>query len=302
MCATCGCQDGADAKIINIETGKTLSEPPAHHPHHHHHHDHAEPHLHSHGHEHGHHHHHDPGDVSSHRDQAQSGSTMRLEQSILAKNDAIAARNRAWFAGREILALNLVSSPGAGKTAVLERTLRGLQKTQPCFVIEGDQATSNDSERIKDAGAPAIQINTGSGCHLDASMVARALSALKPSFRSIVMIENVGNLVCPALFDLGEHAKVLILSVTEGEDKPVKYPHMFEAARLLLINKIDLLPHLAFDLDRCMAYARQVNPGIEILALSAATGEGFDAWHAWILNALSNMADGPLQGHFGAAP
>jgi hydrogenase nickel incorporation protein HypB len=299
MCATCGCQDGTDAKIIDIETGKTLSEPPAHH---HHHHDHAEMHPHSHGHEHDHHHHHHPGDVSGHREQAQSGSTMRLEQSILEKNDAIAARNRAWFAGREILALNLVSSPGAGKTAVLERTLRSLQKTQPCFVIEGDQATSNDSERIKNAGASAVQINTGSGCHLDASMVARALPALRPSFRSIVMIENVGNLVCPALFDLGEHAKVLILSVTEGEDKPVKYPHMFEAASLLLINKIDLLPHLAFDLDRCIAYARQVNPGIEILALSAATGEGFDAWHEWISNASSHMADGPLQSHLGAAP
>ncbi|HET6378039.1 MAG TPA: hydrogenase nickel incorporation protein HypB [Methylocella sp.] len=301
MCATCGCQDGADAKIINIETGKALSEPPAHHQHHqhhqHHHHDHAEPHPHSHG-----HHHHSPDDVSDRRERAQSASTVRLEQSLLEKNDAIAARNRAWFAGREILALNLVSSPGAGKTAVLERTLRGLQKTQPCFVIEGDQATSNDGERIKNAGAPAVQINTGSGCHLDASMVARALPALKPSFRSLVMIENVGNLVCPALFDLGEHAKVLILSVTEGEDKPVKYPHMFEAARLLLINKIDLLPYLAFDLDRCMAYARQVNPCIEILALSAATGEGFEAWHAWISNASSNMADGPLQGHLGAAP
>ena len=178
--------------------------------------------------------------------------------------------------------LNLVSGPGAGKTTLLERTVRELQPIQPFFVIEGDQATTNDSLRIKAAGAPVVQINTGSGCHLDADMVARGVAELKPSFGSILMIENVGNLVCPALFDLGESAKVAILSVTEGDDKPIKYPHMFQAASLLLINKIDLLPYVDFGLDRCQAYARQVNPAIEIMMLSAKTGEGLVTWFEWI--------------------
>jgi hydrogenase nickel incorporation protein HypB len=205
-----------------------------------------------------------------------------LERDVLAKNATLAARNRTWFAGREILALNLVSGPGAGKTTLLERTVRELQPIQPFFVIEGDQATTNDGLRIKAAGAPVVQINTGSGCHLDADMVAHGLAELKPSFGSILMIENVGNLVCPALFDLGESAKVAILSVTEGDDKPIKYPHMFQAASLLIINKIDLLPYVDFDLARCQAYARQVNPAIEIMTLSATTGEGLETWFDWI--------------------
>ncbi len=149
---------------------------------------------------------------------------VELEARVLAKNDALAAKNRAWFAGREILALNLVSSPGAGKTTLLERTIRDLQQETPFYVLEGDQATANDGMRIRAAGAPAVQINTGTGCHLEADMVARGLMELKPAPGSMVMIENVGNLVCPALFDLGERAKVVILSVTEGEDKPLKYP------------------------------------------------------------------------------
>ena len=201
---------------------------------------------------------------------------------MLAKNDALAAKNRAWFAGREILALNLVSSPGAGKTTLLERTIRDLKDEAPLYVLEGDQATANDGMRIRAAGAPAVQINTGTGCHLEADMVARGLMELKPAPGSMVMIENVGNLVCPALFDLGERAKVVILSVTEGEDKPLKYPHMFHAAEVMILNKIDLLPHVDFDVEQAIANAQEVNPGIEVLRVSARSGEGLDAWYDWL--------------------
>ena len=190
------------------------------------------------------------------------------------------------LAGREVLALNLVSSPGSGKTTLLERTLLDLQGELAISVIEGDQETLNDAERIRATGCKAVQINTGAGCHLDADMLARGLQQLDPPRGSVVMIENVGNLVCPALFDLGEHAKVVILSVTEGEDKPVKYPHMFRASRLMLLNKIDLLPHLRFDVERCIAYARQVNPDIEVHRVSAETGEGMSAWYAWLRSHL----------------
>jgi hydrogenase nickel incorporation protein HypB len=205
-----------------------------------------------------------------------------LEAGILAKNDAIAANNRAWFAEQKILALNLVSSPGAGKTTLLERTIRDLRRQVPLFVIEGDQATANDGERIRAAGAPAVQVNTGTGCHLDADMVARGLTVLKPEAGSIVMIENVGNLVCPAMFDLGERAKVVVLSTPEGEDKPLKYPHMFRAARVMILNKIDLLPHLDFDVSRAIANAHAVNPAIKTLLLSTRTGEGLGSWYDWL--------------------
>jgi len=201
---------------------------------------------------------------------------------VLEKNDALAAKNRAWFAGREILALNLVSSPGAGKTTLLERTIRDLKDEAPISVLEGDQPTANDGMRIRAAGAPAVQINTGTGCHLEADMAARGLMELKPAPGSMVMIENVGNLVCPALFDLGERTKVVILSVTEGEDKPLKYPHMFQAAEVMLLNKIDLLPHVDFDVDQAIANAREVNPGIAVLSVSARSGEGLDAWYDWL--------------------
>ena len=194
----------------------------------------------------------------------------------------MAAKNRAWFAGREILALNLVSSPGAGKTTLLERTIKDLNGELPLFVIEGDQATTNDGERIRAAGAPAVQVNAGTGCHLEADMVAAGLMQLKPSAGSVVMIENVGNLVCPAMFDLGERAKVAILSVTEGEDKPLKYPHMFPAAELMILNKTDLLPHVDFDVERAIANAREVNPEISVLRVSAKTGEGLEAWYNWL--------------------
>jgi hydrogenase nickel incorporation protein HypB len=216
------------------------------------------------------------------RELHQRSNIVELEARILAKNDGLAARNRAWFAGREILALNLVSSPGAGKTTLLERTIRDLRSELPLFVIEGDQASANDGERIRAAGAPVVQVNTGAGCHLEADMIARGLDALKPIPGSVVMIENVGNLVCPALFDLGEWAKVVMLSVTEGEDKPLKYPHMFAAASLMVLNKIDLLPHLRFDVERVIRHARQVNPEITILRLSAESGDGLEGWYEWL--------------------
>jgi hydrogenase nickel incorporation protein HypB len=220
-----------------------------------------------------------------------AGEVVALETRILAKNDALAAKNRAWFRGREILALNLVSSPGAGKTTLLERTIRDLKDELKLFVVEGDQATANDGERIRAAGAAAVQVNTGTGCHLEADMVARGLQELKPSAGSIVMIENVGNLVCPALFDLGERAKVVILSVTEGEDKPLKYPHMFRAAEIMILNKIDLLPHVDFDLARAIANAIQVNPNITTIQLSARTGEGLEAWYEWLRQESAAVGD-----------
>jgi hydrogenase nickel incorporation protein HypB len=207
---------------------------------------------------------------------------VALEARILAKNDAEAVKNRAWFSGREILALNLVSSPGAGKTTLLERTIKDLKDELPIYVLEGDQATANDGERIRAAGAPAVQVNTGTGCHLEADIVARGLMQLRPAAGSVVMIENVGNLVCPAMFDLGERAKVVILSVTEGEDKPLKYPHMFRAAEIMVLNKTDLLPHVDFDVERAIENARAINPDIAVLQVSARTGEGLQDWYGWL--------------------
>ncbi len=210
------------------------------------------------------------------------GHTRLLEQNILAHNDHIAAHNRRHFQAAHILALNLVSSPGAGKTTLLTRTIQDLQRTIPLAVIEGDQATSHDSDRIRATGCPAIQVNTGTGCHLEAAMIQRGLTELNPPPHSILMIENVGNLVCPALFDLGEAAKVAILSVTEGEDKPIKYPHMFRASQVMVLNKIDLLPYVQFDVAKCLDYARQVNPQMRIFQVSATTGEGLTDWYDWL--------------------
>ncbi len=207
---------------------------------------------------------------------------IQVEQDLLAHNDALAGRNRAWFAERGILALNLVSSPGSGKTTLLVRTLSELQGKVPLAVIEGDQQTENDAERIRATGVTAIQINTGKGCHLDAGMVGHALAELDPQRDSVLFVENVGNLVCPASFDLGEAAKVVVLSVTEGEDKPLKYPDMFRAARLMLLNKCDLLPHLSFDVALAEANARRVNPDIEIIRISATSGAGMADWLAWL--------------------
>ncbi|KAA8996881.1 hydrogenase nickel incorporation protein HypB [Affinibrenneria salicis] len=207
---------------------------------------------------------------------------VEVEINVLEKNDRIAAGNRVQFAERGLLALNLVSSPGSGKTTLLTETLTRLGGRTPCAVIEGDQQTLNDAERIRATGIPAIQVNTGKGCHLDAQMIRDALPRLPLADNGILFIENVGNLVCPAGFDLGERHKVAVLSVTEGEDKPLKYPHMFAAASLMLLNKIDLLPYLNFDVERCLAYAREVNPDIEIMLISATRGDGMDSWLAWL--------------------
>ena len=226
------------------------------------------------------------GPAGAHAPGMSQARMVSIERDILARNDDFAADNRSWLAGRGILALNLVSSPGSGKTSLLVRTIAALQampQAVPVSVVEGDQQTSFDAERIRATGAPALQINTGKGCHLDAQMVGRALTRLAPPEGSVLLVENVGNLVCPAAFDLGEAAKVVVLSVTEGEDKPLKYPDMFAAASLMLINKIDLLPHLSFDMDKTIDFALRVNPRLQVIPLSATSGEGFDAWLAWLL-------------------
>jgi hydrogenase nickel incorporation protein HypB len=207
---------------------------------------------------------------------------VQIEEDILGKNNQYASANRRWFGEHGILALNLVSSPGSGKTTLLTRTINDLKAKLKLSVIEGDQQTANDANRIRETGVKALQINTGKGCHLDAHMVGHALETLKPDDGSVLFIENVGNLVCPAAFDLGEAHKVAILSVTEGEDKPIKYPDMFHAADLMLLNKIDLLPYLQFDVDNCIEYARRVNSGIKVLQVSATTGEGMESWYQWL--------------------
>jgi len=216
---------------------------------------------------------------------------VSIEQDILARNNAHAAENRQTFADRGIFALNLVSSPGSGKTSLLVRTIQALQGRVPVHVIEGDQQTSLDADRIRATGAAAVQLNTGKGCHLDAHMVGHALARLDPAQGSLLMIENVGNLVCPAAFDLGEAHKVVILSVTEGEDKPLKYPDIFRAADLMLVNKIDLKPHVQFDVANAIAYARRMRPALEVIEVSATTGEGFVAWLAWLERGIAAAKD-----------
>lgn len=228
------------------------------------------------------HHHYGLGPARAHVPGLEQARMVQIEQDILGKNDRYAQANRARFVEQKILALNLVSSPGSGKTSLLTRTLTDLQGAYPFAVIEGDQETSQDAERIRATGVSALQINTGKGCHLDGHMIGHALETLKPEPGSVLFIENVGNLVCPAAFDLGEAHKVAILSITEGEDKPIKYPDMFAAADVMLLNKIDLLPHLDFDVERCIEFARRINPAIQIIQLSAKTGEGMDQWYQWI--------------------
>lgn len=242
------------------------------------------------GHDHHHSHDHEQGHDHYHGDHVHmEGKTIVLQEAVLAKNDRLAERNRGWLQARHVLALNLVSSPGSGKTTLLEKTIRDLKNELPIEVIEGDQETVNDAERIRSTGCRVVQINTGTGCHLEADMVARALEQLAPPPHSLVMIENVGNLVCPALFDLGEQAKIAILSVTEGEDKPLKYPHMFRAAQVMLLNKVDLLPHLMFDVERCLQYARTVNPRLEIFLVSAISGNGMQDWYGWLRKQVRQM-------------
>lgn len=221
-------------------------------------------------------------DHHQHEHHAKDSRVITLEQDILHKNQLLAERNRGFFEARGITALNLVSSPGSGKTSILERTLSDLFPDQPCAVIEGDQQTSCDADRIKATGAPVVQINTGKGCHLDAEMVHAAIKHVKPAQDSLLFIENVGNLVCPAMFDLGESARVIIISVTEGDDKPLKYPDMFHSANICLINKIDLLPYVNFNVDRMIGYARQVSHIDRFIQVSATTGQGMDEWYAWL--------------------
>src|SRR5579885_793149 len=274
MCSTCGCSEGAKPRVTKMAEPQPPSRSqPDSHPHQHEGHSHTGEHHHGEGHlNHTHEH---PHDDSSHR-------TIRLEQDILAKNNRLAERNRGWLEGRNIFAVNLMSAPGAGKTMLLERTVRDLGAQTTICVIEGDQETVRDAERIRATGCRVIQINTGTGCHLDAGMVGRALRDLDPPSGSLLFIENVGNLVCPALFDLGEASRAVIMSVTEGEDKPLKYPHIFRVADTLVLSKADLLPHLEFDLGRCLEYARRINPKLKVVHLSALRGIGLEPWYAWL--------------------
>jgi hydrogenase nickel incorporation protein HypB len=261
VCSTCGCGEGEVRMTTLDDTATTQTHGHDHHG--------------NHDHDHDHHHHdqdHDTGGPRTH--------TLDLEIAVLAKNDRLAADNRAWLADRKVAALNLMSSPGAGKTTLLERTIAASDRA--VTVIEGDQETLFDAERIRTAGARAVQVNTGAGCHLDATMVAAALQRLQPEPGSLMFVENVGNLVCPALFDLGETRKVVVISVTEGDDKSLKYPHMFAAADLVVVNKTDLLPYVDFDLERLETDARTLNPQVRVLALSARTGDRFDDWLGWL--------------------
>jgi hydrogenase nickel incorporation protein HypB len=282
MCDTCGC--GHDESVTFRKPGAAAAG------------EHVHGHLHQHEHEHRHagesqQHSHAHSHSAEHVHSAPGHSPRReivVEQDILSKNNLLAERNRGYFDARMILALNLVSSPGSGKTSLLERTIKDLGEGISFYVVEGDQQTMNDAQRIEAAGAPVIQINTGNGCHLDAAMVNRAVKELEVESNSVLMIENVGNLVCPALFDLGEGARVVIMSTTEGDDKPQKYPAMFQSSQLCIINKIDLLPYLDFDVEQARHYALQVNPQLEFLELSVQTGAGLDGWYAWLKNNLPN--------------
>jgi hydrogenase nickel incorporation protein HypB len=281
MCITCGCSENASVTLTSLQTGETHA---------------SKPHSHTHQLPDGTtithtHHSHENHELNAAQHHAKvHGNTIQLEAEILGKNNLIAAQNRGWFEGRNILALNLVSSPGSGKTTLLTRTLNDLKDQINFTVIEGDQETVYDAEKIRATGCDVIQINTGTGCHLEAEMVKRGYHELQPPMNSIVMIENVGNLVCPALFDLGERAKVAILSVTEGEDKPLKYPHMFRASDVMILTKIDLLPYLNFDVERCLNAARQVNPHIKVFQVSALTGEGLEGWYDWLKVELETLA------------
>ena len=294
MCTVCGC---GTEEIAGADKGNGHAHVNGHGPGaHHHHHGHDHGHAHEHDHDHSHHtaddHHYGHGAAGVAVAGLSQARLIQVERDILAKNNAYAAANRAMFADRGILALNLLSSPGSGKTTLLVSTIARLSARHKLYVVEGDQQTSVDADRIRATGTRAVQINTGKGCHLDGHMVGHALEHLDPAPGSIVFIENVGNLVCPAAFDLGEAYKVAILSVTEGEDKPLKYPDMFAAADLVLLNKADLLPHLDFDVAAAIANARKVNPSIKVLTVSARSGEGLEAWLGWIEGARAMAAAG----------
>lgn len=287
MCGTCGCGEEGSVSI------RKLGETDAHEHTHTHEHDHdGHPHSHSHGHFHNHDYEHEHDHTNTHSDHAHHhhdddhhhdhGIEIRLEQDILQKNNLLAERNRGYFEARNIFAINLVSSPGSGKTSILERTIKELGKELKFFIIEGDQQTMHDAQRIHEAGAPVVQVNTGNGCHLDADMINKAVRKLEIEENALLMIENVGNLVCPAMFDLGESKRVVIMSVTEGEDKPIKYPTMFQSSQLCLINKTDLSPYVDFDIKQAREYALRVNHHLEFIEMSAKTGDGFGEWYSWL--------------------
>ena len=294
MCTVCGCGAG-EVKIEGDGHSHThVHDDGTVHTHshaHEHEHEHAHPHDHAHDHSHDHPHSHDldfgAGPARAHVPGMSQARMVQIEQDILSKNNAYADANRGWFDEHGVFTLNLVSSPGSGKTTLLVKTIEQLKGEVEIAVVEGDQQTANDAERIRATGVPALQINTGKGCHLDGHMVGHAMQRLQPAEGSLFLIENVGNLVCPAAFDLGEHHKVAILSVTEGEDKPLKYPDMFAAADVMLLNKCDLLPYLQFDADLAEANARRVNPHLTIFRVSATTGDGMAAWLDWIRAGLA---------------
>jgi hydrogenase nickel incorporation protein HypB len=284
MCVTCGCSSNEDeVKIIKVD-GKTV-----HHSHSHYHG--SELHEHSHSHEHGHEHHHHDHDHTHehfHNHEPQNFKEIDLEKEILHKNDLLAERNKGYFEAKNIFAINLVSSPGSGKTSLLERTIADLKNEISFNVIEGDQQTTNDADRIAALNVPVIQINTGKGCHLDSEMIAKAVKELSPKEGSLMMIENVGNLVCPSMFDLGENSRVVIISITEGEDKPIKYPDMFYGSQVCVINKMDLLPYLKFDVEKLKDYAKKVNPNLQFFEVSAYTGQGMESWYNFLKKSLKS--------------
>lgn len=269
MCGTCGCGNGKNSPIIS----KPGEQNHNHDDRHHHHHD---------GHTHDHEHHHDHDHDHQHK-------ILEIEQDVLQSNQILAARNRGYFEAKNIFALNLVSSPGSGKTAILERTLSDLKDTIPFYVIEGDQQTLNDANRIDTLNIPVIQINTGKGCHLESDMVFTAVKKLDLKNNSVLMIENVGNLVCPSMFDLGESKRVVIISTTEGEDKPIKYPDMFHSSDICIINKIDLLPYVNCNINNLKAYALKVNPKLLFFEVSATTGDGMNLWYDWLKFQITNL-------------
>ena len=273
MCATCGCD--SDKTVTLLKPGEENSGSGHHH--HHHDHDHHGHHHHDHDHHHDHH---------SHEHIHTSPEMIQLEKDVLLKNDLLAERNRGFLEARNIFAVNMVSSPGSGKTTLLEKTITMLKGEISISVIEGDQQTSNDADRINATGAEVVQVNTGKGCHLDSEMVNMAIKKLQPVDNSVLFIENVGNLVCPSLFDLGEQKRVVIISVTEGEDKPLKYPTMFETADVCVINKTDLLPYIDFDLDKLRDYARRINPELRFFEVSATKGQGMEEWCSWVKDSI----------------
>lgn len=278
MCVTCGCSsDDNEVRITKVD-GTTVQHSHVH-SHGHEHHEHT--HSHDHGLE---HHHHDDDHVHN----SHQFKEIDLEREILHKNDLLAERNKGYFEAKNIFAINLVSSPGSGKTSLLERTIADLKSEISFNVIEGDQQTTNDADRIAALHVPVIQINTGKGCHLDSEMIAKAVKELSPKDGSLMMIENVGNLVCPSMFDLGENIRVVIISITEGEDKPIKYPDMFYGSQVCIINKIDLLPYLKFDIEKLKDYAKKVNPNLEFFEVSAYTGQGMEAWYTFLKKSLKS--------------